>query len=198
MSNVDNRIEKAKQKIARLNIPSEIKNQLLNAKVFDFWFNDRELKSLSEAVEYKDGEVIQYTVSGLYLSKTALLVCTNRRIFIFNKNMFAGGDIVEIPLDMINGVTTKMHWFQGDLEITNGAKSMLFTNVTKDSLNIMVPILRKAIKKFKNQSNQSSTQEASNSSMNEIEELKQLKELLDTGILTEEEFAAKKKQILNL
>ncbi|RMC24569.1 SHOCT domain-containing protein [Lactobacillus sp. ESL0245] len=34
--------------------------------------------------------------------------------------------------------------------------------------------------------------------MNEIEELKQLKELLDTGILTEEEFAAKKKQILNL
>ncbi len=31
-----------------------------------------------------------------------------------------------------------------------------------------------------------------------IAELKQLKELVDEGILTEEEFAAKKKQILGL
>ena len=33
---------------------------------------------------------------------------------------------------------------------------------------------------------------------NNIEELKQYKELLDSGVITEEEFNAKKKQLLNI
>ena len=193
-------IQKAAQKINKLSIPKEIKKQLIDAQVFDFWFNNKELKALSRILEYKDGEIIKYAASGYKEenneSRTVLILCTNRRVLFLNKNMFFGGDSTDIPLNMINSVQLTTHLVLADITIVNGANSTKLKSLSK----VSAPILAKTIKNesLKFQQRLLHPQENKNSLTDPADEIRKFKKLADDGIITEEEFEAKKKQLLGL
>ena len=85
---IENKALKAAKKINKFNIPEEIKKQLIDKKVFDFWFNNKELRALSDNIDIAGGEIIQYAASGNYDNHTALIICTNMRVMIINKNIY--------------------------------------------------------------------------------------------------------------
>lgn len=193
-------VQKSAQKINKLAIPKEIKKQLINAQVFDFWFNNKELKSLPNIIDYQDGEIIKYAASGYKdednESRTVLIICTNRRVIFLNKNMFFGGDSTDIPLNMINSVQLKTHLVLADIAITNGSMTTKLSSLSK----LSAPILAKTIKNESLAFQQKLLHPTSteNNSIDAADQIRKFKQLADDGIITQEEFEAKKKQLLGL
>lgn len=193
-------VQKAAQKINKLAIPKEIKKQLIDAQVFDFWFNNKELKALPNIIDYQNGEIIKYAASGYKdednESRTVLIICTNRRVIFLNKNMFFGGDSTDIPLNMINSVQLKTHLVLADIAITNGSMTTKLSSLSK----LSAPILAKTIKNESLAFQQKLLHPTSteNNSLDAADQIRKFKQLADDGIITQEEFEAKKKQLLGL
>lgn len=191
---------KAAKKIRSLNIPEEIKEQLIKAKVFDFWFNNKELKALPEILDYKNGEIIKYTASGLKeesgKTRTVLIICTNKRVIFLNKNMFFGGDSTDIPLNMINSVQLSTHLILADIAITNGANTVILNQLDKEAARILAKTIKQESLKFQQKLLQPTS--ATIKTTDPADEIRKFKKLADDGIITQDEFEAKKKQLLGL
>lgn len=172
---------------SRLNI---INKQLDNAGVSDLFGTKKEVKELPNIIDL-DSEVIKYAASGIVENNTVLVVCTNKRIIFIDKGLVYGIKTSVIPLDMINGVSYSKGLVLGSISVTNGANTTLIENIQKQPAEILANTIKKEAANFKkNESVIASNDLAS--------QLRELKELVDEGILTEDEFNAKKKQLLNL
>lgn len=193
-------VQKATVKINRLAIPKEIKKQLIDAQVFDFWFNNKELKTLPSILDYKNGEVIKYAASGLKEengeSRTVLILCTNRRVIFLNKNMFFGGDSTDIPLNMINSVQLRTHLLLAEIAIVNGANITTLKQLTNTSAKILSKTIKDELYKYHQQLVH--PQAVEQSKPDPADEIRKFKGLADDGIITQAEFEAKKKQLLGL
>ncbi len=123
-------------------------------------------------------------ITYFWVSKTELTV-SDKRVY----GCAAFGKRVDLPLDSISAVGTS--WLNGiDVSTSSGTiKFKLVSNYAE--IHSLVSGL---LVERQNQSKQT-TQTTKQSSTGE---LKELKELLDNGIITQEEFDAKKKQILGL
>lgn len=186
---LEGNIQKAQEKINSLNLPNEIKQQLLNSGSFDFFGVKKELLYLPKVVN-SDNEKISYLCSGMLDSHTWLIVCTNQRIIFLNKNMIYGMQQQNIPLEAINAITFSQKLLLGSISITNGATVTIIDSINKMAAPIMASKIQNAVRNFKNNS--------SISSDTDLDDLRKLKSLLDDGIITQEEFDSKKKQILDL
>lgn len=79
---------------------------------------------------------------------------------------------------------------------TIGDEDLQYGNIYKEKITSAVTIIDDIVKKYKNAGSAATTQVVQQASA--ADELKKFKELLDMGILTQEEFDAKKKQLLGL
>lgn len=186
---LEGNIQKAQEKINSLNLPNKIKQQLLNSESFDFFGVKKELLYLPKVVN-SDNEKISYLCSGMLDSHTWLIVCTNQRIIFLNKNMIYGMQQQNIPLEAINAITFSQKLLLGSISITNGATVTTIDSINKMAAPIMASKIQNAVRNFKNNN--------SISSDTDLDDLRKLKSLLDDGIITQEEFDSKKKQILDL
>lgn len=174
----------------RLNI---IKKQLNDAGVSDLFGTKKEVKELPNVLDL-DTETIKYAASGIVENNTVLVVCTNKRVIFIDKGFVYGIKTSEIPLDMINGVSYSKGLMLGSISVTNGAKTTLIENIQKQPAEILANTIKEEAANFKrNESNP-----FSNNSTDLASQLRELKSLVDEGILTEDEFNAKKKQLLKL
>ena len=169
----------------------EIENQIKNASDRNIKSSKRQLKALSLMLH--DNEEI------LYLTSTSrafgpvlpiIILCTNYRVLIMQKGLAYGNDIKQIALDKINTIDYHLSALYGTFQIIDGAgKETKIKDVPKKEVVKLVKTIQEAINNYDNSSTLSN---------NGINDLKQLKELADQGIITQEEFEAKKKQILGL
>ncbi len=117
------------------------------------------------------------------------LVVTNKRVY----GKAAFGKRVDLPLDSISAVGT------GILKSisVNTASSAIKFSLIKNRDEIHAEISKLLLERQEKEKNVATTvkQEIPQSSADEI---KKYKELLDAGIITQEEFDAKKKQLLDL
>lgn len=181
-------IEKAQEKIESLNLPPKIQKQLINSKSFDFFAVKKELFYLPQVLSSKNEE-IEYVCSGMLDGHTWLIVCTNQRIIFLNKNMIYGMQQQNIPLEAVNAITFSQNLILGSISITNGAAVTTIDSINKMAAPIMASKIQNAVRNIQN----------NNSSSNiGLDDLRKLKSLLDDGIITQEEFDSKKKQILDL
>lgn len=79
---------------------------------------------------------------------------------------------------------------------TIGDEDLEYGNIYKDKISGAVSIIDDIVKKYKNAGKAASVQVVQQVSA--ADELKKYKELLDMGVITQEEFDAKKKQLLGL
>lgn len=179
------RAEQAISKIKKLNLTPKFKQQLIDAQIYDIWFSDKDLTPLAQAL--KDGEVLQYAAIGINdQSKDVLLACTDRNLLIVEKNK---SEVKKIDLKEIKSVLIKGQLVYDELSLVVGNQTLDINSIRKAPAEILVKKIRQAVNKVQNGSSEIDQQ---------VKQLKQLKELLDQGILTEEEFAAKKKKILDI
>lgn len=186
----DQRGQQAIARIQKLNLPAELKQQLIDADVFDIWFSDKDLAPLAEIMQDHDDEKIVYAAIGINVkSKNVMLVCTNQRLIILSKKMLSKEQALVIPLKQIKSVVLHNSIVYDELTLINGDEILRINAINK----VAAPILAKNIKKY------SKLAQNDSSALDEqVEQVKKLKELLDQGILTKAEFEAKKKQILGL
>lgn len=116
------------------------------------------------------------------------IVVTDKRVY--GKTMF--GKRVDLPLDSISSVgLSSLHGIS--VGTSSGRISFVLIMNNRDIHNSINDLLINRQKK-----NSEPTPPSVASSTSNADELKKFKELLDSGIITQEEFDAKKKQLLGL
>ncbi|KZU13072.1 Phage protein [Lactiplantibacillus plantarum] len=98
---------------------------------------------------------------------------------------------------MINGVSYSKGLMFGKVSITNGAVTTLIDNVDKSTAPILAEKIKVAAEQYK-ESLHVSVQNSSASVLDGPDQIRKYKSLADEGIITQEEFEAKKKQILGV
>lgn len=183
----EQRGQQAIVKINKLALPERLKKQLIDAGVFDIWFNDEDLAPLIAAV--KDEEIIKYAAIGINEhSENVMLVCSNRNLIILKKK-HSDEQVEVIDLKQVKSVILKNQLMYGELSLIFGNQSLDINSINKVPAEILADNIKKWSKIAQGEDDDFDQQ---------LEQVKKLKELLDQGILTEEEFQAKKKQILKI
>lgn len=113
------------------------------------------------------------------------IVVTNKRVY----GKAAFGKRVDLPIDSISVVGTS---FLNGIDIGTSAGKIKFKGITNNKE------IHAEISKLLNDRQNQKQEQLNSSNISATEELKKYKELLDNGTITQEEFDAKKKQLLNL
>ncbi|KAA8365703.1 MULTISPECIES: PH domain-containing protein [Leuconostoc] len=171
----------------------QIKTQFTAAGVSDLFGTKKEVKALPELLSAD--EIVLYATSGFVSKGTVLVVVTDQRLLFINKGLIYGTDFKEIPFKHINAVSYSKGLVFAKVSITNGANVTLIEQVSKDNAPTFVQKLKYAIEQ---QENASTHVMVKNTNDNSINNLRNLKQLLDDGIITQDDFDAKKKQILGI
>lgn len=174
----------------------EIKKQFEDAGVSDLWGTKKEVSALPELLN--DDETVKYATSGLVDGNTVLMVCTDERIIFIDKGMVYGIKSTEIPLDMVNSVNYEKGMLMGSISIVNGAVKTEVKNVMKETAPKMIDAIKSARKEFMHPSQNNSQSSSDKPAKSITDQLHELKSLVDEGNLTQDEFNAKKKQLLNI
>lgn len=171
--------QQASLKIKKLDLPQNIKEQLIKAEVFDIWFKNKDLQSLVDVLS-NSNEVIQYAAIGITeKSKDVLLVCTDQNLIITEKSKL----LQVIDLKRIKSVLLKGQLVYDELSLVIDNETLDINSINKAAGTILAEKIKQGMQ--------------SQSTDSKINQLKQLKELLDQGVLDEAEFKAEKKKILN-
>lgn len=113
------------------------------------------------------------------------LIVTDKRAY----GKAAFGKRVDLPLDMISAVGTGM--FKSIAIATSSGKISFLTIKNRDDIH-------KCVSDLLLERQKKSEQVANNPAPSNADELKKYKELLDIGVISQEEFDAKKKQLLGV
>ena len=140
------------------------------------------------AFYYVWGSVLLLIIGLVYIGVE--IVVTDKRVS--GRALF--GKRVDLPLDSISAVGTS--WFGGIAIATSAGRVSFGLIKNRDEIHEAVSKLLMERQEKKSAEPTEAVKTATNQSA--TEELKKYKELLDTGVITEEEFSAKKKQILGI
>jgi len=150
-----------------------------------------EMKHLAEYLQ--QGEVVEELTGGLLKGRgNGLLALTDRRVvFLFHGVINKG--LEEFRLQQLTsvGMTGGLMWAAINLTVAGATQSI--ENVDKTDAKRVVPAIRDAISRA--QASPVATPVASEGP-DVIAQIAKLKELHDAGILTDEEFGAKKAELL--
>lgn len=181
--------EKANKKLL-----SKIQEEINNLPVKDDWGTRKEISELPNILTLD--EDIKAMTSGFNDGNTWLIVCTNKRVLMMDKGMIYGLKLVDIPLDRINSISHTKGLILGKISITDGATTRTIENVSNNTVSFFADTVNKEIEIYKQSKNNPVTQVVNN--ISPADELIKYKQLLDMGVLTQEEFDAKKKELLGL
>ncbi|WP_107839479.1 PH domain-containing protein [Metasolibacillus meyeri] len=181
-----------------------VMNRFKEVGVSDLFGTKKEVKELPYIL--RESEEIMYATSGFVSTSTALIVCTTERVLFLDKGMFYGLKQTEIPLEAINSVSITKGLMLGKFTIHHGSAAALVEQVDKKTLHKMTDVINEQMKLAKNKGvttlNTTTVENtpvvAEQPQQSAVQQLKELKELVDLGILTNEEFELKKKELLNL
>jgi hypothetical protein len=145
-------------------------------------------------------EEVLYTFIGLhnYISMSKhdnnyAYAVTNKRIIMGQKKL-VGENLQSVSLENINDVTLQKGMAIGTVTIDT-IREKFNVGVTKSQAQVISDNIHELVFRAKQIS---STPSPAPAAISGADELKKFKELLDAGILTQEEFDAKKKQILGI
>ena len=159
----------------------------------DQFFTRKELVHLPEVLATSE-QVLGFC-SGLMGGTTWLIALTDRRILFLDKGLLFGLKQVSIDLDKVNAVTGSTRLVFGQIEIEDGARNRIITNVQKRTVVAFTNLVRDAIETRKRPSAPPSIP-FSSTSTDTIDRLERLAALRREGVLTEDEFLAQKSKIL--
>lgn len=168
-----------------------VMRELKKLSTFNTFGTKKEVNYLPEILN--PDEHVLSLISGFLDGNTWIIALTGERLIFLDKGMIYGLKQREILLDKINSISQKRGLLLGSVTIQDGATAIKIDNIDKAVIGSFVDTLNDAIKKFK-----VPVRQENKTSDTSIDDLLKLKTLLDQGILTQEEFDAKKKQLLGL
>ena len=159
---------------------------------FKFW-SVRHFRLIED--ELKPNEVVFTAFVGLINKFNYSFAITNDRILL-SKQALVGSFVKSISLKNINDITLEKGPIHGFIEIDT-AKERVKIVVLMFCADNIHECIHKALDMAK-QFSASKASEATASAYSEADELAKFKKLYDDGVITQEEFEAKKQQLLGL
>lgn len=172
----------------------EILNRIKELGKIDTFGIRKEIKELPNILF--EGETIEYLMSGFLDGNTWLITCTNKRVLFLDKGMFFGCKQLEIPLEKINSIQSTKGLLLGSISIWHGASKMKVDSIQKYSLHPFINAVNNAKEVLIQKSVNNIVKEEKKD--DSFAQLEKLAELRDKGIITTEDFEAKKKQLLGI
>ena len=156
-------------------------------------------EALERSLPANEDVIFAFAAIGVEDRKT--LVCgghlavalTDKKLIYAKKKLIMGDFVKMISFDFINDITTKGGWLGSKLIIDSPSEYAAF-GIGQDNVNAIRNSVLEAIENYRAKKNAP----AASPAVSAADELKKFKELLDMGIITQEEFDAKKKQLLGL
>lgn len=191
----------------------EVHQQINSLEHKYIFYTKKEINYLPEIMV--DGEYIRAITSGFLDHRTVLAVCTNRRVIFLDKGMFFGLKQWQMPLDRIQSIDGDYLIFFGKIRIWDGAAPMNIKMVLAGTIDPFIKETRQAMDDFRKLAYHEVTSSkasqhlnaatghpdarasASHGTVDVASQLERLAALKDSGHLTEKEFEAQKKKILN-
>ena len=175
------------------------------------WGNDKGMHSGERGMLYDildEDEGIEALVGGTYraeqdTSRTSkhkgVAVATDKRVIFLDKGVFGSTEVSEMPFRSIEGITHSTGMMFGGVQITGiGRAGWRIEDVRpKESAKLFADSVRGLVEAHHTKAARTADQKA-DSPMSAPEELEKWAKLRNDGILTQEEFDAKKRQLLGL
>jgi hypothetical protein len=153
----------------------------------------KELRKLTEKLG--EGEDVVNLARGQYDGKTGLLVITDRRV-VFTEQGMVRSRLEDFPYEKISSVQTETGVVFGKLTIfASGNKAIIERVAPKERVPEIGDYVRARLSADATKS-VATPVEAASAESSPMDQLRQLGELHDAGILTDEEFEAKKAALL--
>lgn len=172
----------------------DIENEMKDLPHVHEYYTRKEIAELPSLLEGE--ESIKAMTSGLTDGNTWLIVCTDKRVLMMDKGLIYGLKLIDIPLDRINSISHSKGLIMGKVAITDGATTRTIDNIPNATVAFFADTVSKEVEIYKQKKNAPIAREVQ--TISGADELMKYKELLDMGVLTQEEFEVKKKEILNL
>lgn len=175
---------------------AEIKDQIDNLDVSrTYRYQTRkDLKDLTNVLN--SGETALYATPGHVKDGIALIVVTDRRLLFSRKGMVFGRSMTDFPLNTINAVSYKMKIRNADVSFTNGAETIVISDIKKSDAPELVTIIKEAMATYKEKDRPNIIVNQTDGNNSNADELMKYKQLLDMGAITQEEFDRKKSELL--
>ena len=125
----------------------------------------------------------------------------NKDGIIGNRTKFFSNKMLNIPIEKVDSISVEnriIDKFFGGETLCIRSTSGIIRFICVQNASLFVDETLETVKEYKKLNNSASVNTPINSSMDNIEQIQRLKEMLDNGIITQDEFDAKKKQLLGL
>ncbi|MBR6200199.1 MAG: SHOCT domain-containing protein [Spirochaetales bacterium] len=146
-----------------------------------------------------EGEDLLTVAEGLdsnTASKVPIIV-TNKNVYIVKfASAFGGFSQTVIPLERIGSVSIGNGMFLKSVIITDGAVQQIVDSIAFTQADVLIKTINEAKTSNSNQNNY--VENSVENKVNLSDQIKELKKLVDDGLITQDEFDMKKKQILGL
>lgn len=156
-------------------------------------FNNKAIDK-AESILFPDEEIVR-ALSGVLKSGTGILVLTTKRLFSY-MSMLGDTQQEEIPIEEIKQVNIEKPLLQQATISVMGKHNDIEIKFSRKAADDFYNAIGE-VRRFVNQNKNENSAQTSNEK-DSIQLLKELNELYKSGILTEEEFTLKKKQILGI
>ena len=179
-----------------------LRSAVVGYRDYDYDKHQEAKKAYREASSKKDDAEEKCMYMNIPLSIITLITfmlyfsLKNSEIVISNKRVYgrtAFGKRVDLPVDSISAISKSI--LKG-ISVSTSSGAIKFIGI-KNQSNIYNTLSNLLIER-QNQNNYNKEFVSNNQKLSKADELKQFKELLDSGIITQEEFDAKKRQLLGL
>jgi Bacterial PH domain/Short C-terminal domain len=182
----------------------EIKGQLEHLDGASKFLGRKEIKELPNIL-WED-EKLEKIVQGFYAKGNGVLVATNKRLVFIDKGLIYGLRVEDFPYDKISSIQYSTGMLLGKITIFTSGNKALIEQIDKAQVKLFAEYVRARISGSQDHASYFESEEETKlesssfpqSNDETIEFLERLGKLKEQGILTEEEFTAKKKQLLGI
>lgn len=173
----------------------EVQDQISHLSTAGKLLGHKEIKELPNIL-WED-EKIEKIVQGLYEKKNGILVATNKRLIFIDKGLIYGLTVEDFPYDKISSIQYKTGLIFGELTIFASGNKADIQQVEKKQVKDFCDYVRARITEAKEHASYQPGLKQNNPG-DLADQIKKLANLKDQGLLTDEEFSAKKKQLLGI
>ncbi|MFX3672849.1 MAG: PH domain-containing protein [Paenisporosarcina sp.] len=173
----------------------EIKNQINMLDGASRLLGIKEIKELPNILW--ENENVEKLVSGFYAGGNGILVATNKRVLFVNKGLVYGLKVEDFPYTNISSIEYSTGMLLGKIKFYVSGNKAEIDNVDKKMTREFAEYVRARITK---PSEKAPTKpiNSSNDISDVFDEIRKYKSLMDDGIITENDFNEKKKQLLGI
>lgn len=166
-----------------------IEKTLKNLGYGEKWLGVGEIKALP-SILWED-ELPEKIIQGRYNTGFGALIATNKRLIFVNKGILSLR-VEDFSYDKITTIQYSKGMFSGSMEILASGNMAIISEIKKDQVGPFAEYVRAKITK-------TLTRESATGSLQSddpVKKLKQIKEMLDMGLIDQNEYDAKKKELL--